>query len=187
MARHHIGSAAPETSERQVKAAGPFVVRYAGERNWGSKAVEYRMVSGTDRKLSAALCMALLTISACRPEESRIQLLEIPVSDLERAVGFYQAVFEWGVSRPDSFYAVLEARPVAIGLAQRDSVIAGGSNIVVGVTDLEMILARVVENGGAVSTPVGPSWRGRQFIFADPDGNGIVVWSEGGDASAGGG
>jgi predicted enzyme related to lactoylglutathione lyase len=131
--------------------------------------------------------MALLMSYGCSPEESRVQLLEIPVSDLERAVGFYQAVFEWGVSRPDSSYAVLEAQPVAIGLAQRDSVIAGGSIIVVGVTDLEMILARVIENGGAVSTPVGPSWRGRQFTLADPDGNEMVVWSEEGDANGSGG
>jgi predicted enzyme related to lactoylglutathione lyase len=149
--------------------------------------VAYRMVSRTDRKLAAVLCMALFAIPGCSSEESRVQLFEIPVSDVERAVGFYQAVFEWGVSRPDSSYALLEARPVAIGLAQRDSVIAGGSIIVVGVADLEMILARVIENGGAVSTPVGPSWRGRRFTLADPDGNEMVVWSEGGDASASGG
>jgi predicted enzyme related to lactoylglutathione lyase len=143
------------------------------------------MARETNRKLSAGLSVALLTISACRPVESRVQLLEIQVSDLDRAVGFYQAVFGWEVSRPDSSYAVLDALPVAIGLARRDSVIAGGSIVVIGVPDLEVIRARVVENGGAIRKRIGPSWRGRQFTFADPDGNETVVWSEGGDASGG--
>jgi predicted enzyme related to lactoylglutathione lyase len=143
------------------------------------------MVRETNRKLSAGLCVALLTISACRPVESRVQLLEIQVSDLDRAVGFYQAVFGWEVSRPDSSYAVFDALPVAIGLAKRDSVIAGGSIVVIGVPDLEVIRARVVENGGTIRKRVGPSWRGRQFTFADPDGNETVVWSESGDASGG--
>jgi predicted enzyme related to lactoylglutathione lyase len=143
------------------------------------------MVRETNRKLPAGLCVALLTISACRPVESRVQLLEIQVSDLDRAVGFYQAVFGWEVSRPDSSYAVFDALPVAIGLAKRDSVIAGGSIVVIGVPDLEVIRARVVENGGTIRKRVGPSWRGRQFTFADPDGNETVVWSEGGDASGG--
>ena len=143
------------------------------------------MDRATDRRLAAALCVALLAVSACRPRESRVQLLEIQVSDLERAVGFYQAVFDWGVSRPDSSYAILEALPVAIGLVKRDSVIAGGAMVVVGVPDLETILRRVVENGGALRNPVGPSWRGRQFTFSDPDGNEMVVWSEESDPNGG--
>ena len=143
------------------------------------------MDRATDRRLAAALCVALLAVSACRPRESRVQLLEIQVSDLERAVGFYQAVFDWGVSRPDSSYAILEALPVAIGLVKRDSVIAGGAMVVIGVPDLETILRRVVENGGALRNPVGPSWRGRQFTFSDPDGNEMVVWSEERDPNGG--
>ena len=143
------------------------------------------MDRATDRRLAAALCVALLAVSACRPRESRVQLLEIQVSELERAVGFYQAVFDWGVSRPDSSYAILEALPVAIGLVKRDSVIAGGAMVVIGVPDLETILRRVVENGGALRNPVGPSWRGRQFTFSDPDGNEMVVWSEESDPNGG--
>ena len=143
------------------------------------------MDRATDRRLAAALCVALLAVSACRPRESRVQLFEVQVSDLERAVGFYQAVFEWGVSRPDSSYAILEALPVAIGLVKRDSVIAGGAMVVVGVPDLETILRRVVENGGALRNPVSPSWRGRQFTFSDPDGNEMVVWSEERDPNGG--
>ena len=100
------------------------------------------------------------------------------MTDLERAVGFYRAVFGWKVSRPDSSYAVLAAAPVAIGLVVRDSAASGGSVIVIAVQDLEEILARVVQNGGVLRQPIGPSWRGRQFRFADPDGNEIVVWSD---------
>jgi hypothetical protein len=143
------------------------------------------MDRATDRRLAAALCVALLAVSACRPRESRVQLIEVQVSDLERAVGFYQAVFDWGVSRPDSSYAILEALPVAIGLVARDSVIAGGAMVVIGVPDLETILRRVVENGGALRNPVGPSWRGRQFTFSDPDGNEMVVWSDESDPNSG--
>jgi predicted enzyme related to lactoylglutathione lyase len=104
--------------------------------------------------------------------------VELQVTDIERAVQFYNGVFGWEVSRPDSSYAVLEAEPVAIGLGARDSVLSGGSVVVIATDDLEGVSAQVVQHGGIVLQPIGPSWRGRQFRFADPDGNQVVVWSE---------
>ena len=121
---------------------------------------------------------ALLALAACRPADNRVQLLELPVTDMQHAVRFYQAVFGWEVSHPDSAYAILAAEPVAIGLRLRDSVTSGGSAIVIAVPELEVILARVVSSGGAIRAPIGPSWQGRQFRLADPDGNELVVWSD---------
>ncbi len=143
----------------------------------------------TDRRQSASkcgwLCLALLALPACRPDDNSIQLLEIQVIDLERAVSFYQAVFDWGASRPDSSYAVLDAPPVAIGLALRDSVRSAGPGIVILTQDLDMIFARVVQHGGVVRAPIGPSWQGRQFTFTDLDGNQMIVRSESPDTSGG--
>jgi len=147
------------------------------------------MGSTTDRRPAATyfgwLCLALLVISGCSADDNRVQLLEIQVSDLERAVDFYQGVFGWKASRPVSSYAVLDAKPVAIGLALRDTVGTGGPVIVIAAQDLEVVLALVVQNGGVVREPIGPSGEGRQFTFADPDGNRMVVWSARADASGG--
>ena len=137
------------------------------------------MVRTIDRRRAVALSVALLAGVSCRPGEHQVQLVEIQVTDLDRATGFYQAVFGWGASRPDSSYAILDASPIAIGLAKRDGVIPGGATVVVRAPDLEVILAQVIANGGEVRAQIGASWRGRQFTFSDPDGNQMVVWSEG--------
>jgi predicted enzyme related to lactoylglutathione lyase len=99
-------------------------------------------------------------------------------------VGFYQAVFEWEVSRPDSAYALLDAKPVAIGLVQGDDSGSGGPTIIVATPNLELTHARVMQYGGVIRQSIAPSWRGRQFRFVDPDGNELVAWS---DKTTGGG
>lgn len=124
------------------------------------------------------LWLVLLAAPACRPPDNHVQLLELPVRDMERAVGFYEAVFEWEVSRPDSAYALLDATPVAIGLVRRDDGGSGGLTLVIATPDLELTHARVMQNGGVIRQSIAASWRGRQFRFADPDGNELVVWSD---------
>lgn len=99
------------------------------------------------------------------------------MADIDRAVGFYHAVFGWDASRPSPSYALLDAKPVAIGLISQAGAAPGGPTIVIAARDLEPILRRVVQNGGALREPIAPSWRGRQFRCADPDGNELVVWS----------
>jgi predicted enzyme related to lactoylglutathione lyase len=131
-------------------------------------------------KSRAAGLLALLALiaGACREDRAQIQLLRLDVSDVNRAVAFYSTVFEWGVSRPDSALAILDSKPVAIALTRRDTVRALIPAIVVSVSDLERVHARIVEHGGVMRAPIGPSWRGREFRFADPDGNELIVWSE---------
>ena len=124
------------------------------------------------------LWLLVLTAAACDQPDHRIQLVELPVNEMERAVTFYRDVFGWDASHPDSSYAILAATPVAIGLVLRDSVTASATVIVIESQDLETILSRVVNRGGIVRQAISPSWRGRQFRFADLDGNELVVWSE---------
>lgn len=126
------------------------------------------------------LGLLVLVAGACGEdgEQVRVQLIRLEVSDVARAAEFYGSVFEWRVSRPDSALAILEATPVAISLSRRDSVRVLIAALVLAVGDLDRTFARVVEHGGIIRAPIGPSWRGREFRFADPDGNELIVWSD---------
>jgi predicted enzyme related to lactoylglutathione lyase len=124
---------------------------------------------------------ALILVWACasKAPQTRVVLIEIQTADVQRAVTFYRAVFGWEVSFPDSSYAVLEAQPVPIGLAERDSVVQRRTGIVISVEDLESVLALVEQHGGTVQAPIhAAAKQGLEFVFADLDGNEIVVWSE---------
>jgi predicted enzyme related to lactoylglutathione lyase len=128
--------------------------------------------------LSPWLWLTVFAVAGCRPASPSIQLIELQVTDIERAVAFYRDVFGWEVTLPDSAYALLDAGPVPIGLVVQDSVRPGGAMLVIVTEDLELLRDRVVEYGGMLRQPIAPSWRGRQFRFSDLDGNDIVVWSD---------
>jgi predicted enzyme related to lactoylglutathione lyase len=128
--------------------------------------------------LSPCLWLTVFAVAGCRPATPSIQLIELQVTDIERAVAFYRDVFGWEASRPDTSYALLATEPVPLGLALQDSVQPGGAMLVIVTEDLELLRDRVVEYGGMLRQPIAPSWRGRQFRFSDLDGNDIVVWSD---------
>jgi predicted enzyme related to lactoylglutathione lyase len=128
--------------------------------------------------LSPWLWLTVFAVAGCRPASPSIQLIELQVTDIERAVAFYRDVFGWEVTLPDSAYALLDAGPVPIGLVVQDSVRPGGAMLVIVTEDLELLRDRVVEYGGMLRQPIAPSWRGRQFRFSDLDGNEVVVWSD---------
>ena len=110
---------------------------------------------------------------------------EIPVSDLERAIAFYEHVFECELER-----TVIDGHPMALfpdaagegsitgALAHGESYVPSrdGARVYFAVDDIDAILARVRELGGEIlypKTAVG-EW-GFVAEFADSEGNRIAL------------
>ena len=107
-----------------------------------------------------------------------IDYVELEVSDLEAAIAFYEAAFEWRFNRYGASYAGIQGSGREMGGLSAGGGVAGGSPLVILYSrDLDATLAAVRNAGGRiVREPYGfPG--GRRFHFADPSGNELAVWS----------
>jgi uncharacterized protein len=113
--------------------------------------------------------------------------IDIPVSDTERAQGFYQALFGWQIAEVPGFegYPMWQA-PNKIsggGLAPRSDDFTQPRSYVE-VDSIDDALTRAVELGGSIALPKEPidatSW---WAAMVDPDGNVVGLYE--GRTSAG--
>ena len=112
--------------------------------------------------------------------------IDIPVSDMDRARGFYSALFGWQIQAPPGFedYPMWQA-PNKIsggGLAPRGEGFTQPRSYVE-VDSIDATLTAVEANGGSVLTGKQPitetSW---YAFFTDPDGNVIGLYEDTTDA-----
>lgn len=108
----------------------------------------------------------------------RIAYVNIFVSDLERAIAFYQGQlgFVMEAADPDHGYASFQAGQVRLGLA-----VAGGDHadlvgrhtgVGIDVGDLDAEHARLTTQGVRFTAPPSRQpWGGYMALVADPDGN----------------
>jgi predicted enzyme related to lactoylglutathione lyase len=112
----------------------------------------------------------------------KICYLEIPATDVEASAAFYEAVFGWSLRRRgDGELAFDDTVGEVSGswVTGRPPTSDPGLVVHVMVDDIEAALARVVERGGEVVTPV--TWLGEKegyAIFRDPAGNILGVYQE---------
>jgi catechol 2,3-dioxygenase-like lactoylglutathione lyase family enzyme len=135
-----------------------------------------------------------------------VEVITVPVSDVERALRFYvdQAGFTLDVDySPNNAFRVVQLTPpgsscsIQIGNGVSDAPAGSVRNVYLVVTDLEAARSRLIEHGVAVSeirhkTPIG-AWDGgfapgldpsradyASFTdFSDPDGNSWVLQERG--------
>jgi predicted enzyme related to lactoylglutathione lyase len=117
---------------------------------------------------------------------------EIPTDDLERAKGFYGAVFGWQLdtqpigdgeytsaittSVDPQTYAPTEPGGINGGMMRR-SADTPTPVITIGVEDIDRSLKEVEANGGTVVTPRTPiPDMGAFAYFKDPEGNVMGLW-----------
>ena len=110
--------------------------------------------------------------------DRRIDYIEIPVTDIERAKGFYGAVFGWPFQDWGNEYSSFNDGRLDGGLMKVDTVTPGGVLVIMYANDLEETLERVKSAGGKIKQPIFGFPGGRRFHFTDPDGHELGVWSE---------
>ena len=111
-----------------------------------------------------------------RPE-NRIDYVEIPVTDLEKAREFLKAMFGWSFQEWGDDYMSFKDGRLDGGLC-RASEPAKGILLVFYSSDLERDLARVKELGGTITADIFPFPGGRRFQFLDPVGTEFAIWSD---------
>lgn len=113
-----------------------------------------------------------------------VSYFEIPVTDMQRAIEFYQAVFQLALERTtlDGHDMALfpfdeHGQGISGALAHGDSYVpsASGPRIYFFVDDIDAVLERVTERGGLIAfkkTQVGQFWVAE---FRDSEGNQIAL------------
>ena len=105
---------------------------------------------------------------------SRLNYLELPVTDRARAKAFYADAFGWTFADYGPDYAATTSGDTDIGLdAAPDRVSAALP--VIEVADLEAALGAIEAAGGRATVPIFAFPGGRRFHFADPDGHVLAV------------
>lgn len=109
-----------------------------------------------------------------------IDYVELSVTDMSEAKGFYSKAFEWTFNDYGPDYAGIKKSGGGEvgGLCRADSVQAGGPLIILYSDDLENTLEQVKAAGGRIAKEPFSFPGGRRFQFLDPSGNELAVWTE---------
>lgn len=111
--------------------------------------------------------------------ESRIDYIEIPVTDPARARDFLVALFGWSTQDWGPDYVSFSDGRLEGGLRRAEEPAPStGVLIVFYSQDLERDRARVVELGATISQDIFSFPGGRRFHFVDPVGTEYAIWSE---------
>jgi predicted enzyme related to lactoylglutathione lyase len=112
----------------------------------------------------------------------KIGYIQIPALDVDRAAGFYEAVFGWNIRRRgDGEIAFDDAVGEVSGtwITGRPSSSEPGLLIYIQVESVERTLELIRDAGGEPMTPLTPQGEGEAFAsFRDPDGNVLGIFQQ---------
>jgi uncharacterized protein len=111
-------------------------------------------------------------------QDSRIDYIEFPVTDIAAAKSFYGAAFGWKLQDWGPDYTSFEDGRLTGGFHAVQSVTPGGPLVVLYAVRLEDMLERVRAAGGTITREIFSFPGGRRFQFRDPSGHELGVWSE---------
>ena len=114
-------------------------------------------------------------------QHEKINYVEFPAKDLDKAKTFFTAVFNWSFTDYGPEYTAFENEGLDGGFFKSDNVVdadSGSALIVFFSESLEETQAKVEENGGVISQAIFEFPGGRRFHFKDLNGNEYAVWSD---------
>lgn len=110
--------------------------------------------------------------------ENRIDYVEIPVTDLNKARDFFSALFGWSFQSWGDDYMSFHDGQMDGGFRRSvEPAPPTGVLVVFFSTDLKRDFERVQELGATISEPVFQFPGGRRFHFIDPAGTEFAIWS----------
>jgi uncharacterized protein len=112
----------------------------------------------------------------------KISYVQIPATDVDRSADFYEIVFGWNIRRRDGGQIAFDDAAGEVSgtwLTDRPPTLQPGLLIYINVDDVQRALAKIVEAGGEIVTPLTPQDEGEAFAtFRDPAGNVLGVFHE---------
>lgn len=112
---------------------------------------------------------------------NRIDYVEIPVTDVQRAKKFYGEVFGWDFVDYGPDYASFHDGRLDGGLSGLPKDTGGGRGgplVVFYDASLKDKVVKIKEAGGQITKEIFEFPGGSRFHFLDPDGNEFAIWSE---------
>ena len=112
--------------------------------------------------------------------EPRIDYVELPSAtahELTRA--FYARAFGWTFADYGPDYAATTNGVTDVGLQGERSEALSAPLPVIRVDDLDAAFKQVADAGGVIAKPIFAFPGGRRFLFIDPSGSELAVWSAG--------
>ncbi|HEX8526654.1 VOC family protein [Allosphingosinicella sp.] len=106
---------------------------------------------------------------------ARLNYVELPVSDVPAARGFYEAAFGWTMTAFGPTYAATLTGDTDVGLQGDGSEATKAPLPVIEVPELEATLAAVERAGGTIVRTIFAFPGGRRFHFLDPSGNEVAA------------
>lgn len=100
---------------------------------------------------------------------AKLDYVELPVSTLGDAVGFYSSAFGWNFTDYGPQYAAHEKHETQLGLNATDEPTRAILPLI-RVADIEAARAAVIAAGGTITREILPFPGGRRFHFSDPAG-----------------
>ena len=115
------------------------------------------------------------------PRHGKICYLEIPTTNIERSVAFYQAVFGWKTRRRGDGAIAFDDASGEVSGAWRTGRPASGTPgllLYVMVDSIVATIAKVIAEGGRIVQPLGGDAPELTARFADLDGNVLGLYQE---------
>ena len=115
------------------------------------------------------------------PRHGKICYLEIPTTNIERSVAFYQAVFGWQTRRRGDGAIAFDDASGEVSGAWRTGRPASGTPgllLYVMVDSIVATIAKVIAEGGRIVQPLGGDAPELTARFADLDGNVLGLYQE---------
>ncbi|WP_460218538.1 VOC family protein [Psychroserpens sp. MEBiC05023] len=109
---------------------------------------------------------------------NHINYIEFYAKDLISIKEFYSKAFGWTFTDYGPDYTAFSNSGLEGGFDTRKEPIVNGALVVLYHDNLEHILQKVTDCGGAISKPIFSFPGGRRFHFMDPAGNELAIWSD---------
>lgn len=112
--------------------------------------------------------------------ENAINYIELPMTDADAIIMFYETVFGWQFQRWGESYISFSGAGVDGGFNGDDDafVQAPGALVILYSGDLEKKREQIKVAGGTIKRDIYPFPGGRRFHFTDPSGNELAIWSD---------
>ena len=111
----------------------------------------------------------------------KINYVEFPTKDIEKAKVFFSEVFNWSFVDYGPDYTAFSNAGIDGGFFKSDlsvSTTNGSALIVFYSESLEQTQAKIEKSGGSIVQAIFDFPGGRRFHFCDPNGNEYAVWSD---------
>jgi uncharacterized protein len=111
------------------------------------------------------------------PQDGSLDYIELPGPDIPASKAFYGSVFGWSFVDYGPEYCAFQVAGRDGGFNASRKVVDGGPLLVLYANDLDAMEAKVREAGAEIIATERFEG-GRRFLFRDPNGNEVAVWTK---------